>query len=187
MQRKIWIGLGAAALLATVPLVGSSPVAAKLVNTLAAAVQQKPVVQPQVVLNLVGERQTITKNAEGKEVVTWQSLGQTVQPGDRLRFVLNGQNKGDRPAANLVLTQPIPKGTQYTLNTAMSTAATQITYSIDSGKTFVANPTVPVTLANGTVTTQPAPASAYTHVRWTVAQPLVAQANLQATYQVTVR
>ncbi len=188
MKRSWMIGLGAAAVLATAPFVGSMPVLASLQEfgtNLAAAVQQKP----KVALNLVGEKQQIKKDAQGQDVITWQAVGEkvSVQPGDVLRFTLNSKNEGDRPAANLVLTQPIPKGTQYVLNTAIANIPAQTTYSIDGGRSFVANPTVAVTLPDGKVETRPAPASAYTHVRWTVSQPLAALAATQVAYQVAVR
>ncbi|MGL6337982.1 MAG: hypothetical protein ACRC80_02445, partial [Waterburya sp.] len=42
----------------------------------------------------------------------------------------------------------------------------KITYSIDQGKTFVAEPKIQVTQENGKVIDRPAPPEAYTHIRW---------------------
>jgi uncharacterized repeat protein (TIGR01451 family) len=120
----------------------------------------------------------------------WQGLtGNNVaaKPGDVLRFTLKAENKGDRPAKQLVLAQPIPQGTVYVLNTAISESPASIIYSIDGGKTFVAKPTVKVSLPNGTIEERPAPAEAYTHVRWLLGRDLSPKSSKKVFYQVRVK
>lgn len=189
MQRKALLGLSAAAVMLTVPLVSNMPVLASLQNAgtvLAQAVQKKPQVQ----LNLSVAKQVVERDSQGKEKITWQEEGQkvSVRPGDILRYSLSSKNAGDRPVKNLVLTQPIPKGMLYVLNSASRGGdhSAQLTYSIDGGRTFVASPTVQV-MVNGKSESRPAPAEAYTHVRWTLTNSLAASATAKVDYQVNVR
>ncbi|MBW4471446.1 MAG: DUF11 domain-containing protein [Stenomitos rutilans HA7619-LM2] len=189
MKRQFALGLGVAAVILTIPFASKLPVVAGLFHSDVAIA--KAMQHPKVALNLVGEKQIISKDAQGKEVISWQGTNQlSVQSGDVLRYRLVGKNEGDRAVKNLTLNQPIPKGTVFILKSAQAVVASQsaqITYSIDGGRSFVAAPTVQVTLANGKVETRPAPAEAYTHIRWNLPGTLAAKAPISAEYQVKVR
>ena len=188
MKRQFALGLGVAAVILTIPFASKLPVVAGLFNSDVAIA--KAMQHPKVALNLVGEKQVIRKDEKGKDVITWQSANQlSVQSGDVLRYRLMGKNEGDRPVKNLTLNQPIPNGTVFVLKSAkaVSSEPALITYSIDSGRSFVAAPTVQVTLANGKVETRPAPAEAYTNIRWNLPNTLAAKAPVNAEYQVKVR
>jgi uncharacterized repeat protein (TIGR01451 family) len=188
MKSKLAIGLGVAAVILTIPLASKLPVVSGWFNSDTAIA--KSMQHPKVQLNLVGEKQVISKDAQGQDIVSWQGGNQlAAQPGDVLRYRLLGKNEGDRPIKNLTLTQPVPKGTVFVLKSAKaaSSQSARITYSIDAGRSFVAVPTVQVTLANGTVETRPAPAEAYTHIRWNLPDILAAKAPVNAEYQVKVR
>ena len=147
--------------------------------------------QPQVQLRLAAQKQVVQTDPTGKEKVTWEALtdGTLVQPGDVIQYTINGANGGDRPASNLSVVQPIPKGTEYRLNSANgnSNNGIQVTYSIDNGRNFVTTPTITVVLPDGKTETRPAPATAYTNVRWTFGKPLNPGAKALAAYQVKVR
>jgi uncharacterized repeat protein (TIGR01451 family) len=162
----------------------ASPIQAQ--SPASAVVKKKPSVE----LLLSVEKQAIQKDSQGKEIKLWQGLtGNNVaaKPGDVLRFTLKAENKGDRPAKQLVLAQSIPQGTVYVLNTAISESPANIVYSIDGGKTFVAKPTVKVSLPNGTIEERPAPAEAYTHVRWLLGRELSPKSSKKVFYQVRVK
>ncbi|NJN49655.1 MAG: hypothetical protein HC805_07670 [Alkalinema sp. RL_2_19] len=103
-----------------------------------------------------------------------------------IRYRLTGQNQGKAGARKLALTQPVPQGTAYVLN-SVEGQGTQAKFSIDGGKTFVANPTVTVKSADGQVATRPAPANAYTHVKWQFDQPIGANQQVNVAYQVEVK
>ena len=188
MKRQFALGLGVAAVILTVPFASKLPVVASLFHSdvaIAEAMQH-----PKVALNLMGEKRVISKDEKGKDVISWNGVNQSaVQTGDVLRYRLMGKNEGDRPIKNLTLNQPIPKGTVFVLKSAKtaSNQAAQLTYSIDDGHTFVAAPVVQVKLPNGTVETRPAPAEAYTHIRWSLPGLLAAKAPVNAEYQVNVR
>ncbi|MCU0550337.1 MAG: hypothetical protein MUC48_13390 [Leptolyngbya sp. Prado105] len=186
---KRWsISLGAVALMAaTLPLLNGTPVMASLQQAGAAIAQRLQ--RPEVKLDLSVEKQAVNVNAQGQKQVKWAALqgNAVVEPGNVLRYSLNGKNAGDIPAQGIELTQPIPQRTKFVLNSATTNNAGKITYSIDNGKTFVEAPTVKVTLADGKIVDRPAPAEAYTHVRWNLSKDLNPQAALMASYQVEVR
>jgi uncharacterized repeat protein (TIGR01451 family) len=141
-------------------------------------------------LRLSVEKQAIQTDAKGKEIKVWQAMpgnNATVKPGEVLRFTLKAENKGDRPAKKLVLAQPIPPGTIYVLNTATAENPVRIVYSIDGGKTFVAKPTMKVTLPDGKTEARPAPAEAYTHVRWLFDRELLPKTSSKFFYQVKLK
>lgn len=140
-----------------------------------------------VQLRLQAEKQTIITDETGKQNTTWQTLpaSAVVQPGDIIRYTLRGENSTTSPVNNFVLTQPIPQKTVYILNSAIGTEA-KITYSIDNAKTYLANPTIQETLPDGTIEIKPAPAEAYTHIRWEFTKP-VNPAEINATYQIKVK
>jgi uncharacterized repeat protein (TIGR01451 family) len=151
-------------------------------------VAQNPEKQQALKLLLSVEKQVLTKDQQGKQKVTWQALkgSATVQPKDILRYTLTGENSSDRPIKNLTLNQPIPKGMVYVLQSANFTDNAKITYSIDGARSFIKNPTIKLTLPNGKVETKPAPAVAYTHIRF-YTPVLPAKTTLKATYQTQVR
>ncbi|MEH1873801.1 hypothetical protein [Nostoc sp.] len=187
MKRLSFAGLGAIALIATVPFVSQVPGMASLWHSTSAIAQNvKP--QGQLQLHLEAEKQVVAQDQQGKQSKRWQPLkGQgVVQPGDVLRYTLTGENKSDRPVKNLTLNQPIPKGMVYVLKSTTVTNDAKISYSIDGGRSFVENPTVKVTLPDGKVETKPAPAIAYTHIRLQVPS-VAAKTIVKATYQTQVR
>jgi len=162
-------------------------------KTFASASEQQNLIiaqetRPEVKLELVVDKQNVTVDEEGVETVTWNNVGSqvTVVPGDVLRYVVMGTNVGDEAARNLEVTQPIPQQMVYVMGSATSSNDAKITYSINNGETFVENPTIEVTQPDGTVVEKPAPASAYTHVRWQFGEEIAPQANIEARYQVEV-
>ena len=195
MKRLSLAGLGAFALIATVPFVSQIPGIANVWHSTSAyaegvggAIAQNVKTQGQIQLRLEAEKQVVAQDQQGKQSKTWQPLkGQVVvRPGDVLRYTLSGENKSDRPVKNLILNQPIPKGMVYVLQSTNVTNNAKVIYSIDGGRSFVENPTVKVTLPDGKVETKPAPANLYTHIRLQV--PLVAaKTTVKATYQAQVR
>ncbi|MCM0592985.1 MAG: hypothetical protein HEQ35_28865 [Gloeotrichia echinulata IR180] len=187
MKRFSISALGAFALIATVPFVSQIPGVPNIWHS-DSAIAQNVNRQGQIQLRLEAEKQVIAQNQQGKQSKTWQPLkGQAVvQPGDLLRYTLNSENQSDRLVKNLTLNQPIPRGMVYVLKSANALNEAKISYSINGGRNFSDNPTIKVTLANGKVETQPAPATAYTHIRFYV--PSVAgKTTFTATYQTQVR
>lgn len=187
-MKKYWLLSASAALVVSVLPVNGSPAIAQIFNA-GSTIAQNVLRQPKVNLHLTADQKVIKKNQQGKETISWQPLDGKIKakPGDVFRFTVTGKNEGTREAKNFVITQPVPRGTIYQLDTATVAQDITATYSIDQGKTFVVRPTVKVTLPGGKVEERPAPAAAYTHVRWTIRQDLQPNASVSASYQVKVR
>lgn len=185
MKRQLSIGLGLVALVA-VPFVGNAPVFANLQQAGQSIVQN--ILQPKVKLNLTAEKQVMKTDAAGKQKISWEALkgNVTVQPGNVLRYTVASENAGDKPAKNLVVTQPIPSQTAYVLASAQANGAA-LTFSIDAGKTFVEKPMVKVKLADGKEVLRPAPAQAYTHVRWNYSNSVKPASEVRSVYEVAVK
>ena len=160
------LGTAAFGLAVLLPLLNTVPATAEIPNPVKLIAQAAP--KPEIILDLAVAKQNTEVTVEGEEKVTWQQLedNAAVAPGDVLRYTIVGQNTGESPAKDLAVTQPIPELMTYKLDSATSQNNADITYSIDGGETFVAKPTIKITLEDGTVEERPAPAEAYTHVRW---------------------
>ncbi|MCG8368377.1 MAG: hypothetical protein MJA27_34220, partial [Pseudanabaenales cyanobacterium] len=115
MKRNLTLGLGALALAIALPFAAETPVLANLQDAGEALVQT--ILQPKVQLNLKAAKQMIELDANGEEKITWLDMGDkaSVVPGDVLRYELTSENAGEKPATNLVVTQPVPAQTTYVL------------------------------------------------------------------------
>ncbi len=187
MKRKFLFGFGFAALVVTAPLAMSTPVFANLQEAGEAIVQRLR--QPEVKLVMSADKQVTVTDENGQPKLAWEKLeGEaTVQPGDVLRYVVASENEGDASAENLVVTQPIAPEMTYVLGSVKGNEMATITYSIDGGETFVVEPMVEVTLPDGTVELQPAPAEAYTHVKWAFDKMLSMTEAVSVSHEVTVK
>lgn len=187
MKRKFLYGLGIAALVTTAPLVATTPVLANIQEAGSAIVEKLR--QPEVKLVMTADKQVTVVDANGQAQLAWAKLEDSavVKPGDVLRYVVASENEGEMSAKNLVITQPIDKAMTYKLGSAQGNDIAAITYSIDNGETFVAEPMVEVTLADGTKEMQPAPAEAYTHVKWDFSQALDAKEVIAVSHDVVVK
>ena len=187
MKRKFMFGLGVAALVASAPFAVSTPVFASIQEAGIAIAQR--ITRPEVKLEMGVEKEITVVDADGTEKAEWQKLeGEAaVQPGDKLRYAVVSSNAGELPAENLVITQPIPAAMTYVIGSEKGNTAADATYSIDGGATFVAEPMVEVTLPDGTVEMQPAPASAYTHVKWNFNEALGSSVAVNVSHEVTVK
>jgi uncharacterized repeat protein (TIGR01451 family) len=188
MKRSYLFGLGAVTLIASAIVVAQLPATQNFFQSGVNA--QNIQKQQQVKLQLDAEKQVIVQDQQGKQSKSWQALkGQvSVQPGDVLRYTVSGENISDKQVKNLTVNQPIPKGMQFVLKSAVGDikSNTKVSYSIDGGRSFVENPTVKVTLPNGKVEVKPAPASAYTDVRMQIPS-VEAKSVVKGSYEVQVK
>lgn len=89
-------------------------------------------------------------------------------PGDVIRYSLRFTNTQAEAVRNVVFSNPVPQGLRYVMDSASATTQNvAITYSIDGGQTYSAQPMIEV-VENGERRNVPAPPRMYTHVRWTV-------------------
>lgn len=112
---------------------------------------------------------------------------ESVKAGEILDWNMNSVNEGNGDAQNYRVVGQIPKGTVFLVGSAKGEETSQITYSIDGGKTFSAQPLIDEKQPDGSVKKVPAPVSLYTQIRFEWEKPLVSQSNLNASYRVQVK
>jgi uncharacterized repeat protein (TIGR01451 family) len=107
----------------------------------------------------------------------------TLLPGDVVRFQLTFTNITDGPVRNVEFNDPLPAGLQYLGGTAMADREdVVITYSIDGGQTFLAQPMIEEVI-DGERVTRPAPPEMYTHIRWLVSDWVQPGAQVTAEFR----
>jgi len=84
-------------------------------------------------------------------------------PGDEIIYTSRFKNPGNKPAGNIVITNPVPNDTAYKSGSAIG-GNTDIAFSIDGGKQFAAADQLSVKTQEGK--TRPALPTDYTHIRW---------------------
>lgn len=110
-----------------------------------------------------------------------------IVPGDEVVYTVTYANKTGKPADQVVVTNPVPKHTRYKDGTAAG-AGTDISFSVDGGKTF-ATPdklTVTTTDKGGKAVVRPATAQDYTHIRWVIRQSVAPGRSGSVTFHAVV-
>jgi uncharacterized repeat protein (TIGR01451 family) len=109
----------------------------------------------------------IVTDAKGAKVNTLVKPG-VVVPGTPLVFVLRYKNRGSKSVTNYVVTNPIPQSVRFTEFAADSSWGS---VSVDGGKTYGALSAQQV--ADKAGAKRAAQPSDVTHLRWTVAKPIL--------------
>lgn len=123
------------------------------------------------------ERQALDPTGTPKIVLEEPKV---VTPGDRLVFVLAYKNGGAAPAANFVVTNPIPKEVAFA---GAENAGSVV--SIDGGATWGPLETLKVTAPDGSV--RSAGPADVTHVRWTLINAIPAGKGGQLSFRGVVK
>jgi hypothetical protein len=124
--------------------------------------------------------------ARNDGVVSLDKAG-AVHPGEILDWKITSSNEGDGAAREYKTVAHVPAGTSLVAGSASAEYGAQVTYSIDGGKSFSAQPVVEEKQADGTLKKVPAPVSMYTEVRYEWSEPLAAGTSLNASYKVRVK
>jgi uncharacterized repeat protein (TIGR01451 family) len=124
--------------------------------------------QAAVELTAMAQTEITTTTETGQEVTTLAPAGKVV-PGDEVIYTINYVNRGTDPAADVVITNPIPEHMVFTKVEASPKGA-EISMSADGGAAYDAPRNLTVTDAKGQP--RPAKASDFTHVRWVFQEPL---------------
>lgn len=111
----------------------------------------------------------------------------TVRPGEVLDWTITSQNDGTGPARDFKAVGQIPQGTSFVAGSTTADGTASVTYSIDQGQTFTAQPMIEQRQADGSVKRVPAPVALYTQVRYEWPDALVAGGKLTAVYKVRVK
>jgi len=133
--------------------------------------------QPKISISIAAAKEiTVIKNGvKSTKLVPTQAAA----PGEVLQYTLTYVNKGNEPAVDAIVDNPIPKGVTYIANSATG-AGSEITFSADNGKTYAQ----PVKLTyevskGGKMVKRSATPDDYTHIRWTIKEvPAGSSGNL---------
>lgn len=112
---------------------------------------------------------------------------ENVKPGEILDWQIVSSNDGTGAARDYKAVGHIPTGTVLVAGSAAGEGGSNVTYSIDGGKTFATQPVIEERQADGTVKRVPAPVSMYTEVRYEWSDALAAGGKLSASYKVRVK
>jgi uncharacterized repeat protein (TIGR01451 family) len=121
-----------------------------------------------VEIKATAEVEVKVKGDDGSESVQRQPA-KKVPPGGAVIYTLRAENKGQKPATDVVVTDPIPEHMDYVDGSA-STEGAKVTFSTDGGKTYHALDKLVVKTKDGS--TRAALASEMTHIRWQFEKPL---------------
>lgn len=108
----------------------------------------------------------------------------TVKSGEIMNWTITSTNEGNAPARDYKAVGNIPAGTQVVAGSVSADGSAKVTYSIDHGKSFSAQPTIEEKQADGSTKKVAAPTSMYTQIRYEWADPLNEGARLSAFYKV---
>lgn len=108
-------------------------------------------------------KETVVKTVEGQKVV--RTPIESAAPGDVIVIKLTYSNDGAKPAADVVISNPMPE--QLSFLEGREGGAPQV--SVDGGKTFGALAALKVKTDD---VERAATSADVTHVRWRVAQPV---------------
>jgi uncharacterized repeat protein (TIGR01451 family) len=107
-------------------------------------------------------------------------------PGDLIEYRLAFTNLTDDAVSNVVVSDPVPGGLVFVPGSVIvSREDVLVEYSIDDGASWSSQPTVEV-LEGDEVVRRPAPAEAYTHLRWTVTGTVTPGAEVRARFRARV-
>jgi uncharacterized repeat protein (TIGR01451 family) len=129
----------------------------------------------------------ITGTVERGDQMLSLDKAEAVKAGETLEWKINSANEGNASAKNYRVVGQIPKGTVFVADSAKSEAGAQVSYSIDGGKSFSAQPLIEEKQADGSVKKVAAPLSMYTQLRFEWANELPVQSQLSAAYRVRVK
>ena len=148
-SRRLWIA----------PLVAVLPAVTSMAEDL-----------PRVRVGIQVEREVAHYNSAGELVLEREAVDH-VEVGDVLVYSLQIVNDGPVAAVRAQVVDPIPENTVLILDSAAGDG-TRITYSVDGGSSYAPYPVTQVVSRDGVEEEVPVPAEDYTHVRWTLMQPL---------------
>ena len=131
-------------------------------------------------------REVVRLDSTGQSLVVLEAVEKAF-PGDVLVYRLRATNVGLAPARQAQIEDPIPAGTVL-VPESLAASAKSVRASLDGGKTWQPFPaTVARRRDDGAVERVPAPADAYTHVRWVLQEALPPGASAEVGFKVKVQ
>jgi uncharacterized repeat protein (TIGR01451 family) len=112
---------------------------------------------------------------------------ENVKPGEILDWQIVSSNEGTGAARDYKTVGHIPAGTVLVAGSAAAESGSNVTYSIDGGKSFSTQPVIEERQPDGSVKKVAAPVSMYTEVRYEWSDALAPGGKLSASYKVRVK
>ena len=138
---------------------------------------------PRLEVTVAVQREVTRVDVNGRSQVVLEPV-KTANPGDILVYRLRATNVGLAPAREARIEDPIPAGTVL----VPDSVGKNVHASLDGGKTWQAFPaTVPRKRDDGQVERVPAPANAYTHLRWVLDQAVPPGGSAEVGFKVQVQ
>jgi uncharacterized repeat protein (TIGR01451 family) len=169
MKRLFSTTFALTALATTIVIGGSLPVISQLTQP---ALAQTAIAPKPLVLKLSQAKKVADKKGF-KLVPITKAL-----PGDVIVYSIAANNISTKPINKLVINQKIRPGTSYVLSSATPVKGTELTFSIDGGKTYTTAPLI---------AKKPAPATSYTNVRWAFVGSVAPKSQNALSYEVRIR
>jgi uncharacterized repeat protein (TIGR01451 family) len=168
---------------------GAAPTSIVLIVLLAAALASWPALAadpaPRLAMTLQVERETARTDVQGTEAAAPESVIAT-RSGDVLVYTLKADNRGDAPAFDLKLQDPVPQGTVLIVDSLVGFNR-PADASLDGGMTWQPYPArVKRVAENGTELSIEAPPEAYTNLRWIVPGPVPPGGTTKVSFKVRV-
>lgn len=119
---------------------------------------------PQISIKVAAEKEmVVVKNGQK---VTKMIPVKKVSSGEIIQYTLSYRNNGSDTATNVVISDPIPKGTVYIPGSA--TEKGSLTFSVDGGKTYNTAPKLSyeITRTDGKKEQRVAGPEQYSDIRW---------------------
>lgn len=110
------------------------------------------------------------------------------RPADLVEYRLNYKNRGEAPLRNISITDPIPAGATYVLDTANLPDGSVVQFSIDNGRTYHAWPIMIEKVdENGNTVRVEATPDMVTHINWKISQDFSPGEEMQFSYRAVVK
>lgn len=124
-------------------------------------------------------------NAKGmKETRQVEVSKAKVLPGDVVTFTTTYTNRGNKPAEQVIITNPVPEHMDYLAGSAEGKGM-KIDFSVDKGKTYNSPENLVVIDPQGK--TRTAVPADYTHIRWSLEKPLPAGGTGSVSFRAKLR
>jgi uncharacterized repeat protein (TIGR01451 family) len=119
-------------------------------------------------IKATAEVEVVVKTADGREE-TKRVPAAKVIPGTTVIYTLHARNASDKPATDVVVTDPIPEQVEYVDGSGSSEGA-RVSFSVDGGKTWGPKERLKVKGEDGAM--RAALPADFTHIRWQFEKPL---------------
>jgi uncharacterized repeat protein (TIGR01451 family) len=136
-----------------------------------------------ILLKNVAETEVEVRNSQGVVEKKRVPVDKAI-PGTEVIYTTTFTNNGAKPAGNIVITNPVPANTTYVAGSAFGDN-TDVTFSIDSGKTYLPADKLRVRTADGRE--RAAVPANYTHIRWTYRGELAPARTGTASFRAVIK